>query len=146
MNLSTPRPRPRPLVNPSITSWEVTRSLVTERPSPVRGTLSRSPLPADPPRFTDPNTSEKAKQHAREVLEAEGEEVDTHPDHSPPASSQDQHTKRVLAGYKAALHSTLPIRSHSLYIFDLSALTDTNVSHEAKERAREILREHGEQL
>ena len=72
-------------------------------------------LKVNPP-FTDPNTSEKAKQHAREVLEAEGEQVDTHPEHSPPASPEDQHTKRVLAGYKAALHSTLLILPLSLFV------------------------------
>jgi len=55
--------------------------------------------------FTDPNTSDKAKEHAREVLEAEGEEI-APAEHSPPASTQDPHTKRVLAGYKAAIHST----------------------------------------
>jgi uncharacterized membrane protein len=36
----------------------------------------------------------------------EGEEVDVPRKHSPPASAHDQHTKRVLAGYKATLRST----------------------------------------
>ena len=54
---------------------------------------------------TDPNTSDEAKEHAREVLKAEGEEI-PQPGHPPPASTQDPHTKRVLAGYKAAIHST----------------------------------------
>jgi len=56
--------------------------------------------------FTDPNTSEKAKEHAREVLEAESEQEATHVERSPHASAQEQHTKRVIAGYKAAIHST----------------------------------------
>ncbi|KAF9652844.1 hypothetical protein BDM02DRAFT_3108461 [Thelephora ganbajun] len=78
--------------------------------------------------ISNPNTSEKAKQHAREVLEAEGEQVEeTHPEGSHPASAHDQHTKRVLAGYKAALHNP-------------------HVSQEAKERAKEMLREHGEEF
>lgn len=102
---------------------------------------------------SDPNTSEKAKQHAREVLEAE-EEVEAQPEHSPAVSAPDQHTKRVLAGYKAALHSMFPvlpsphhrpIARDSYQISDL-LLTDTNVSEEAKERARDILREHGEEV
>jgi len=75
--------------------------------------------------ISNPNTSEKAKQRARDVLDAEGGEVGPRPEQSPPSSPHDQHTKRVLAGYKAALHNN-------------------NVSEEAKERAREILREHGE--
>ena len=60
--------------------------------------------------FTDPKTSEEAKEHARDILEAEGEEVQRPPkQHSPPPSPQhDEHTKRVLAGYKAALHSKSP--------------------------------------
>jgi len=57
--------------------------------------------------FTDPNTSEEAKEKAHRVLEAEGEDVPpVEPSH--PASAQDQHTRRVAAGYKAALHSTSP--------------------------------------
>lgn len=56
--------------------------------------------------LSDPNVSEKAKRHARDVLEAEGEEVGPRPEQSPPSSPHDQHTKRVLAGYKAALRST----------------------------------------
>ena len=55
----------------------------------------------------DPNVSEKAKRHARDVLEAEGEAVGPRPEQSPPSSPHDPHTKRVLAGYKASLRSTL---------------------------------------
>ncbi len=60
-----------------------------------------------PPRFAllkdvyiDDNTSETAKQHAREILAAAGIDVE-------PASEaeRDEHEVRVLAGYKAALHS-----------------------------------------
>jgi hypothetical protein len=49
----------------------------------------------------DPNVSEEAKQHAREVLEAAGihQRLETH--------SDEEHQNRVLAGYKAAIHSEI---------------------------------------
>ncbi len=56
----------------------------------------------------DPNVSEEAKQHAREVLKNEG--VGTGDD------SDDLHKTRVNAGYKAALHSTWILLSVSLLI------------------------------
>lgn len=126
MNVATPRP---PTSLP-ITSWGVTRSLATKPLSPVRGILQTSS-----PRysklgclFVDPNASEKAKEHAREILEAEGEQEGAH-EHSPSASSHDQHLKRVLAGYKAALHSTfssllppLPSATRDLFLFLTSLL------------------------
>ncbi|KAF9792761.1 hypothetical protein BJ322DRAFT_73687 [Thelephora terrestris] len=78
--------------------------------------------------ITNPNTSEEAKQHAREVLETGGgEKPEKHARHSPTHSPHDEHTKRVLAGYKAALHNA-------------------NVSDEAKERAKDFLRDHGEDV
>lgn len=55
--------------------------------------------------FTDPNVSDEAKQHARDVLETEGDKAEAQTKHSPSASHHDEHTRRVLAGYKAALHS-----------------------------------------
>lgn len=50
----------------------------------------------------DENTSEAAKAHAREVLEAAGYTIERATD-----IPKDEHEKRVLAGYKAALHSKL---------------------------------------
>ena len=83
----------------------------------------------------------------------EGEQAEIQPEHSPPVSAQDQHTKRVLAGYKAALHSTSPVLPYHHPVvrgafFQMSdpLSTDTNVSEEAKERARDILKEHGEEF
>ena len=52
-------------------------------------------------RETDPRTSAEAKQHAREILEADGYTVD-----APEGVSADEHQVRVNAGYKAALRST----------------------------------------
>lgn len=49
--------------------------------------------------FIDDNVSDKAKQHAREILEAAGYSV------RPPESTEDEHHVRVMAGYKAALNS-----------------------------------------
>ncbi|KIK79559.1 hypothetical protein PAXRUDRAFT_16276 [Paxillus rubicundulus Ve08.2h10] len=70
--------------------------------------------------LSNPNTSEQAKHHAEEVLQAAG--IDSrHPDHS-----EEEHQTRVLAGYKAALHSKYP-----------------RVSEEAKQHAKEFLGEHG---
>ena len=47
--------------------------------------------------------SESAKEHSREILEEAGITVD----HSgkPERGTDDEHQTRVLAGYKAALHS-----------------------------------------
>ena len=50
--------------------------------------------------LSDQNTSEEAKAHAREVLEAAGYTVERTAD-----IPEDEHEKRVIAGYKAALHS-----------------------------------------
>ncbi|KAJ7287719.1 Conidiation protein 6-domain-containing protein [Mycena rebaudengoi] len=60
----------------------------------------------------------KQKTHAREILEAAGET------YSESTEETDEHQVRVLAGYKAALHNP-------------------RVSDEAKEHAREYLKEHG---
>nr|VWP01262.1 Protein kinase domain-containing protein [Ganoderma boninense] len=66
----------------------------------------------------NPRTSEEAKRHAREILEADGYTVE-------PAEgmTEDEHQTRVLAGYKAALHNP-------------------RVSKEAKDHAKEYLAEH----
>ncbi|KAI0082028.1 hypothetical protein K474DRAFT_1694711 [Panus rudis PR-1116 ss-1] len=69
--------------------------------------------------LSNPNTSEQAKAHAREILEAAGYTVERSSD-----VTQDEHEKRVLAGYKAALHNP-------------------RVSEEAKQHAREYLQQHG---
>ncbi|KAH9929316.1 Conidiation protein 6-domain-containing protein [Amylocystis lapponica] len=65
------------------------------------------------------HTSEEAKQHAREVLDASGYSVERGED-----VSEDEHETRVLAGYKAALHNP-------------------RVSEEAKQHAKEYLGERG---
>lgn len=49
--------------------------------------------------FPDPYTSSDAKAHAEEVLQAAGIH-ERHPEHT-----DEEHQTRVLAGYKAALHS-----------------------------------------
>lgn len=48
----------------------------------------------------DPNTSAEAKAHAREILAADGYQEDR-----PEGVTEDEHQKRVNAGYKAALNS-----------------------------------------
>ncbi|GLB39819.1 putative conidiation protein 6 [Lyophyllum shimeji] len=45
----------------------------------------------------NPNTSEEAKRHAREILSAAG--YDSY------STDETEHTNRVIAGYKAALHN-----------------------------------------
>ena len=83
----------------------------------------------------DPYTSEEAKKHAEEVLEAAGirERRD--------GDTDEEHETRVLAGYKAALHSM------SLVTWGGNAadqtLKDPRVSKEAKDHAREYLKDHG---
>ncbi|KAI8975919.1 Conidiation protein 6-domain-containing protein [Trametes punicea] len=67
----------------------------------------------------NPRTSEEAKRHAREILEADGYQFER-----PEGVSEDEHQKRVNAGYKAALNNP-------------------RVSEEAKQHAREYLKEHG---
>ena len=52
--------------------------------------------------ISDPYTSAKAKAHAEEVLQAAGIH-ERHPGHT-----DDEHQTRVLAGYKASLHSMSP--------------------------------------
>jgi hypothetical protein len=54
-------------------------------------------------------------------------------------ANTDEHHTRVLAGYKAALHSMLlPFSKTGLY----SCSLDDRVSAEAKEHAREYLKKH----
>ncbi|KAH9894739.1 Conidiation protein 6-domain-containing protein [Cubamyces lactineus] len=67
----------------------------------------------------NPRTSEEAKRHAREILEADGYQFER-----PEGVTEDEHQKRVNAGYKAALNNP-------------------RVSEEAKQHAREYLQEHG---
>ena len=49
--------------------------------------------------YIDERTSDLAKQHARDVLENQDTEFDEE------ISDQDLHNTRVLAGYKATMHS-----------------------------------------
>ncbi|KAI0323878.1 hypothetical protein GY45DRAFT_1399012 [Cubamyces sp. BRFM 1775] len=67
----------------------------------------------------NPRTSEEAKRHAREILEADGYQFER-----PEGMTEDEHQKRVNAGYKAAL-------------------SNLRVSQEAEQHAREYLQEHG---
>ena len=56
--------------------------------------------------------------------------------------SEDEHATRVLAGYKAALHSqsmSLIIQGYLL----TTRIADPRVSDAAKKHAREYLKEHG---
>lgn len=81
----------------------------------------------------DQNTSDDAKKHAREILNAAGIHEQDDPD-------DQQHQTRVLAGYKAALHSKL---SWSIASFlSVRCLPDPKVSEEAKQHAREYLGQH----
>ncbi|ORY31429.1 Conidiation protein 6-domain-containing protein [Naematelia encephala] len=106
----------------------------------------------------NPNISAETKEHAAEVLASHGIEVEheglppahskdkhehehTHPDHTKHQHHQQHthntrsetheaemhHENRVLGGYKATL-------------------SNPNVSDEAKEHAREVLKEHDEEV
>lgn len=86
---------------------------------------------------SDTHTSEEAKAHAREVLEAAGYTFD-----KGEGVTEDEHETRVLAGYKAALHSEYSRRRHSC-IYVESVFIDPRVSEAAKEHAREYLDTHG---
>lgn len=85
--------------------------------------------------FADPHVSEEAKQHAREVLEAAGiqRKLDTH--------SEEEHQHRVLAGYKAAIHSKICFRTTQCLL--IMCVPDPNVSAAAKQHAREYLADSG---
>lgn len=90
---------------------------------------------------TDSRTSEDAKKHAREILEAAGVHFD-----AAEGVVAAEHEKRVIAGYKAALHSECDppvavIAAHDIYIYNL----DPRVSEEAKQHAKEYLKEHNVQ-
>lgn len=50
------------------------------------------------------HASDETKEHAREILEAAGYHVE-----KPETSTEEEHMTRVLAGYKAAIHSKLLI-------------------------------------
>ncbi|KAG6907537.1 hypothetical protein DXG01_008573 [Tephrocybe rancida] len=81
---------------------------------------------------SDQHTSDKAKEHSREILSAAGYhefEMD-----------EKLHNTRVLAGYKSALHSMF-LSTGQMHAF-IYAKTDPNVSEEAKQHAREYLKEH----
>jgi hypothetical protein len=84
--------------------------------------------------------SESAKEHSREILEAAGITVD----HSgkPERGTEDEHETRVLAGYKAALHSaSFPI--YGSFECEPFSPSDPRVSDAAKQHAREYLRKRG---
>ncbi|KAI0769573.1 Conidiation protein 6-domain-containing protein [Trametes elegans] len=67
----------------------------------------------------NPRTSEEAKQHAREILEADGYQFER-----PEGITEDEHQKRINAGYKAALNNP-------------------RVSDAGKQHAQEYLEQHG---
>lgn len=68
----------------------------------------------------DEHSSDEARQHAIEVLEASGYTVER-----PSTSTEDEHEVRVLAGYKAALNSMLLSISHMLIAYHLNLQTLT---------------------
>lgn len=84
--------------------------------------------------MTDPYTSAEAKAHAEEVLQAAGIH-ERHPGHT-----DEEHQTRVLAGYKASLHSTWWALGTITRV--TMSLADPRVSDEAKEHAREYLKEY----
>ncbi|KAH9851477.1 hypothetical protein C2E23DRAFT_886632 [Lenzites betulinus] len=67
----------------------------------------------------NPNVSDEAKRHAREILAADGYQYER-----PEGVAEDEHQKRVNAGYKAAMNNP-------------------NVSMAAKLHAEEYLLDHG---
>ncbi|OJT10671.1 Conidiation-specific protein 6 [Trametes pubescens] len=67
----------------------------------------------------NPRASDEAKEHAREILSADGYQSER-----PEGVTEDEHQKRVNAGYKAALNNP-------------------RVSDEAKLHAEEYLQQHG---
>ena len=89
----------------------------------------------------DAGTSESAKEHSREILEAAGITVD----HSgkPERGTEDEHETRVLAGYKAALHSASFPKYMSSFECESLSPSDPRVSDAAKQHAREYLRNRG---
>jgi len=56
-------------------------------------------------KFTDPNTSVEAKQHALEVLRSAGLETSEYSQGQDQDQDNSEHMHRVLGGYKATLHS-----------------------------------------
>ncbi|KAI0040636.1 hypothetical protein FA95DRAFT_1647893 [Auriscalpium vulgare] len=84
--------------------------------APTGGTHEQRVMGGYKATLSNPNTSEHAKAHAREVLEAAGYLE------RPAGTSEEEHETRVLAGYKAALHNP-------------------RVSDAAKQHAREYLGE-----
>ncbi|KAG9316462.1 hypothetical protein JVU11DRAFT_2496 [Chiua virens] len=85
--------------------------------------------------LSNPYTSPEAKQHAEEVLQAAGI-LERDPDHT-----DEQHQVRVIAGYKAALHSMSLVFLFA--VADRFSPADPRVSEEGKKHAREYLKEHG---
>jgi hypothetical protein len=106
----------------------------------LSATVSHCPL--------DPNTSEEAKDNAREILETAAQDPSSVPgleatDRCSVDREEEIHEHRVLGGYKATLKSGftfLQLLSQSLMFI---CHVDPNVSEEAKEEAREVLAEHG---
>ncbi|KIO31192.1 hypothetical protein M407DRAFT_220993 [Tulasnella calospora MUT 4182] len=72
--------------------------------------------------LSNPRTSEDAKEKAREILEGEGEAFESTTAYTG-GNTEDEHTNRVLGGYKAAVHNP-------------------NVSTAAKRHAHQVLREN----
>ncbi|OJT10672.1 hypothetical protein TRAPUB_12818 [Trametes pubescens] len=70
----------------------------------------------NPMKATDPRTSEDAKKHAREILEAAGIQFDAVED-----VAAAEHEKRVIAGYKAALNSECDYPVATMAVHDVWA-------------------------
>ena len=85
--------------------------------------------------LSNENTSEESKQHSRAQLD-ELESSGRLGEHS-----AEKNTNNVLGGFKATINSERPLHLH--FELSLIAVPDPNVSEEAKEHARDVLREHG---
>ncbi|KAG8213794.1 HbrB-like-domain-containing protein [Butyriboletus roseoflavus] len=86
--------------------------------------------------LSNPYTSAEAKAHAEEVLQAAGIH-ERHPEHN-----DDQHQARVLGGYKASLRSMSRVLGTITQFLTMPSI-DPHVSDEAKQHAREYLKEYG---
>jgi hypothetical protein len=97
--------------------------------------------------INNPNVSDEAKEHSRQVIE-EVSKNDLPKEQE--LASDDKDETRVLAGYKATMKSgryVCSIRAHDIDIYvSFCVILDPNVSQEAKDHAREILEEKGEDV
>lgn len=88
--------------------------------------------------MADPRASDEAKEHAREILSADGYQFER-----PEGVTEDEHQMRVNAGYKAALNSTSNAPLAAVPWMLTRPSLDPRVSDEAKLHAEEYLQQHG---